>query len=150
MIMAGEKNSKYKEEYNELAYNYALLGVTDKQLAEFFSVAESTINLWKIEHPTFSESLKRGKGQADAMVAKSLFNRALGYSHPETKIATRDGQITDTLDVEKHYAPDPTAAIFWLKNRQPDIWRDKKEIVMDNTSVTPWSEIGEDEDESGD
>lgn len=148
--MAGEKNSKYKTEYDELAYNYALLGVTDKQLAEFFGVCEATLNNWKNDHPSFLESLKRGKSQADAMVAKSLFHRALGYSHPETKIATRDGQITDTLDIEKHYAPDPTAAIFWLKNRQPEIWRDKKEVSFDNGSVTPWNEIGEDEDESDD
>lgn len=148
--MAGEKNSKYKPEYDELAYNYALLGVTDKQLSEFFGVCEATLNNWKNDHPSFLESLKQGKGQADAMVAKSLFKRALGYSHPETKIATRDGQITDTLDVEKHYAPDPTAAIFWLKNRQPEIWRDKKEVSFDNGSVTPWNEIGEDEGESDD
>ena len=139
--MAGEKNSKYKPEYDQLAYNYALLGVIDKQLAEFFEVSESTINLWKIEHPTFSESLKRGKGEADAMVAKSLFKRATGYVHPETKIATRDGQITDTLDVEKHYAPDPTAAIFWLKNRQPEIWRDKKEMVIEENNLTPWDDL---------
>lgn len=148
--MAGEKNSKYKPEYDELAYNYALLGVTDKQLSEFFGVCEATLNNWKNDHPSFLESLKQGKGQADAMVAKSLFKRALGYSHPETKIATRDGQITDTLDVEKHYAPDPTAAIFWLKNRQPEIWRDKKEVSFDNGSVTPWNEVGEDEDEIDD
>lgn len=148
--MAGEKNSKYKPEYDELAYNYALLGVTDKQLAEFFDVSEVTINEWKKVHPSFLKSLKDGKSIADAQVAKSLFKRALGCSHPETKIATRDGQITDTLDVEKHYAPDPTAAIFWLKNRQPEIWRDKKEVSFDNGSVTPWNEIGEDEDESDD
>lgn len=148
--MAGEKNSKYKPEYDGLAYNYALLGVTDKQLSEFFGICEATLNNWKNDHPSFLESLKQGKGQADAMVAKSLFKRALGYSHPETKIATRDGQITDTLDVEKHYAPDPTAAIFWLKNRQPEIWRDKKEVSFDNGSVTPWNEIGADEGETED
>ena len=139
--MAGEKNSKYKPEYDQLAYNYGLLGVTDKQLAEFFGVCEATINNWKHDHPSFLESLNRSKAQADAMVAQSLFKRATGYVHPETKIATRDGQITDTLDVEKHYAPDPTAAIFWLKNRQPEIWRDKKEMVIEENNLTPWDDL---------
>lgn len=145
--MAGEKNSKYKPEYNELAYNYALLGSTDRQMAEFFGVTEQTVNNWKNDHPSFFESMSRGKAQADAMVAKSLFHRALGYSHPETKIATRDGQITDTLDVVKHYAPDTAAASFWLKNRQPEIWRDKKEISIEESNLTPWDdmEIGIDE-----
>ena len=125
--MAGGRPTKYKEEYTELAYNYCLLGATDSDLASFFDVEESTINNWKINHPQFLESLKRGKQQADAQVAKSLFHRATGYSHPETKIATTDGQITDSKEFEKHYAPDPTAAIFWLKNRQPDMWRDKQQ-----------------------
>lgn len=144
--MAGEKNSKYKPEYDELAYNYSLLGAIDKQMAEFFGVTEQTINNWKNDHPSFFESMSLGKAQADAMVAKSLYQRAVGYSHPETKIATRDGQITDTLDVVKHYAPDTAAASFWLKNRQPDIWRDKKEVVFDNGAVTPWDEIGDSEE----
>ena len=43
------------------------------------------------------------------------------------------------MDVTKHYPPDPTAAIFWLKNRQPDTWRDKVEVdqtVSGNIEVT--------------
>lgn len=147
--MAGEKNSKYKPEYDELAYNYALLGVTDKQLAEFFDVAESTIHLWKLNHPSFSESLRGGKSTADAQVAKSLFKRALGFNVSEEKKedGTNGYKTTTTI---KEVAPDTTAAIFWLKNRQPEIWRDKKEVSFDNGSVTPWDEIGEDEGETDD
>lgn len=125
--MAGGRPSDYKEEYTELAYNYCLLGATDSDLADFFGVVESTINNWKKDYPEFLESLKRGKQQADAQVAKSLFKRATGYVHPETKIATTDGMITDSKEFDKHYAPDPTAAIFWLKNRQPDKWRDRQQ-----------------------
>ena len=144
--MAGEKNSKYKTEYDELAYNYALLGVTDKQLAEFFDVSEVTINEWKKVHPSFLKSLKDGKSTADAQVARSLFKRALGFSVSEEKQedGTNGSKTTTTI---KEVAPDTTAAIFWLKNRQPEIWRDKKEVSFDNGSVTPWSEIGEDEDD---
>lgn len=122
--MAGEKNSKYKKEYDELAYNYCLLGAKDKQLAEFLGVSESTLNLWKQKHKSFSESLKGGKVQADAEIAQSLYHRAKGYSHPEVKVFNNQGEIV-THDVIKHYAPDPTSIIFWLKNRQPELWRDK-------------------------
>lgn len=119
--------TKYKDEYTELAYNYCLLGATDENLADFFGVSESTINNWKAVQPDFVESIKRGKQQADAKVAQSLFHRATGYSHPETKIATTEGKITDSQEFDKHYAPDPTAAIFWLKNRQPALWRDRQQ-----------------------
>ena len=123
--MAGEKNSKYKKEYDELAYNYCLLGAKDSQLATFLGVDEATINRWKKAHPSFCESLKGGKVQADAEIAQSLFHRAKGYTHPEVKVFNNQGEIV-THDVVKHYAPDPTSMIFWLKNRQPELWRDKQ------------------------
>ncbi len=49
----------FKNEYVELAYNYCLLGATDKELATFFNVCEATINNWKISNPDFLESIKR-------------------------------------------------------------------------------------------
>ena len=127
--MAGEKNSKYKPEYDELAYNYCLLGATDKEIASFMDVTEQTINNWKHDHPTFFESLKAGKGEADARVAKALFSRALGYEHEEDDIKAVNGEIVITPTI-KHYPPDPTSMIFWLKNRQPKLWRDKPEESM--------------------
>ncbi|MDX8127993.1 helix-turn-helix domain-containing protein [Methylomonas sp. OY6] len=116
-----------KPEFIDQAYNYCLLGATDAQLAGFFGVSEKTINTWKKQAPEFADSLKRGKTLADAQVANSLFHRATGYSHPETKVNIADGQVILT-DVTKHHPPDTTAAIFWLKNRQPDKWRDKVEV----------------------
>ena len=130
--MAGGAPTLYREEFNELAYNYCLLGATDKELAEFFKVAEQTVNNWKVEYPEFFESITRGKGLADANVAKSLYHRAVGYEHPELITATFQGQITDTMEVTKHYPPDTVAAQFWLKNRRPNQWRDKFDV-----DVTP-------------
>jgi hypothetical protein len=48
----------------------------------------------------------------------------MGYSHPDVHVSNYQGEITVTPLV-KHYAPDPVACIFWLKNRRPDLWRDK-------------------------
>lgn len=124
--MAG-RPTDYKATYNKLAYNYCLLGATDIELADFFEVAESTINLWKLNHPEFSESIKKGKSQADAVVASKLFHRATGYEHPDIDIKMHEGKII-TTNLTKHYPPDTTAAIFWLKNRQPAKWRDKQDI----------------------
>lgn len=125
--MPGGRPSKYKEEFAELAYKYCLLGAKDAELATFFEVDEATINRWKIKHTEFCESLKRGKEEADATIADSLFHRARGYSHTETKVFQHQGSLI-TYDVIKHYPPDPTSMIFWLKNRQPKRWRDKQDI----------------------
>ena len=117
--------TKYRKEVAELAYKLALLGATDKEMANFFGVAESTIHLWKVAHPEFSESITRGKIFADTKVAESLFKRALGYSHPEEKIFHHKGKII-RVTTTKHYPPDTQAASLWLRNRQPKLWRDQK------------------------
>jgi hypothetical protein len=41
------------------------------------------------------------------------------------------------MEVVKHYPPDPTAAIFWLKNRQKDKWRDKREEEVSGPNGGP-------------
>jgi len=103
-------------------------------LANFFEVVESTINLWKLRHTEFSESIKRGKEEADANVASSLYKKAIGFKHKDVKVFLHDGKPV-IVPLEKHYPPDSIAAIFWLKNRQPELWRDKKEIDITKTPV---------------
>lgn len=121
--MAGGRPTKFKPEFVEQARALAELGATDRDAAAFFKVTESTLNLWKLTHPDFSEALKVGKETADARVEQSLYRRALGYSHDSVKIQVVEGVVKKVPFVE-HYAPDTTAAIFWLKNRRPDLWRD--------------------------
>jgi len=123
--MGAGRPSKYREEFAQQAYKLCLLGLTDAELAKYFEIAESTLNLWKEGHPEFMEALKAGRAQADAKVAEKLYRRATGYSHVDTKFATFEGQITDQKEYIKHHPPDTTAAIFWLKNRQKKHWRDK-------------------------
>lgn len=116
--------SKYKEEFNEQARKLCLMGAVDAELADFFEVAIDTISEWKNVHPEFSASIKKGKHQADANVADRLYQRAMGYEHPEVHISNYQGEITQT-PITKIYPPDTTAGIFWLKNRQRAKWRDK-------------------------
>ncbi len=124
--------TRYRREYCEQARKMCLLlGATDADLADFFEVKEQTINNWKKAHPEFFESIKKGKAKADANVSLRLYERAMGYSHDEEKIFCHQGEVT-RADTVKHYPPDTAAAIFWLKNRQRDRWRDRHEITGDD------------------
>ena len=116
--------TKYQEAYAEQARKLCLLGSTDAELADFFEVSESTINKWKLDYPKFSESIKKGKAVADAEVSDRLYQRAMGFVAPDIDIRVIENRIVET-PLEKYYPPDTTAAIFWLKNRQKDKWRDK-------------------------
>ena len=40
------------------------------------------------------------------------------------------GELVVTKVVEKEVLPDTTAQIFWLKNRKPNDWRDKKDATV--------------------
>lgn len=124
--------TKYNPDFNFQVEKLCKLGATDKEIADFFDVAESTINLWKEQHPEFSESIKAGKIQADANVAQSLYHRAIGYEHEDVDIRVVDKEIVETPLI-KYYPPDPTAAIFWLKNRQSAKWREKQEVEQTTT-----------------
>lgn len=117
----------YSEEYNDTAHRMCLLGATDKDLAEAFGVSEQTIITWRAKHPGFLESVKKGKEIADARVAESLFKRANGFVAPDTHFAVINSKVVET-PTKKVYPPDTVACIFWLKNRQPHLWRDKVEV----------------------
>lgn len=139
---AGGRPTKYKPEYPDQAGKLCALGATDAQLADFFDVSVSTINLWKVEHQEFSESIKVPKAQADERVEQSLYRRAMGYEHDEIDIRVVDHAIVQT-PVRKYYPPDSTAMIFWLKNRKAGEWRDKVETEHTGTVMIQASRLDE-------
>jgi hypothetical protein len=124
--MPAGRPTKYKAEFVKQAEKLCTLGLTDAELATFFEVSEVTLNAWKTKHPEFLKSLKVGKEEADTRVERSLYHRAIGYSHPEDKIFNDSGEPM-IVPTTKHYPPDTTAAIFWLKNRKTAEWRDKQD-----------------------
>jgi hypothetical protein len=144
----GGRPTDYKPEYADLAYKFSLLGSSDKQMASFFGVCEKTFNTWKQNHPKFLQSMQDGKEKADGEVADRLYQRAKGYFHPEVELHVIDGKVHQT-NLIKHYPPDTAAASLWLRNRQPEKWRDKPEFslsVENNISVDaskPVEEMGE-------
>lgn len=121
----------YKDDYAKQAEKLCLLGATDDDLADFFEVDVRTISRWKIVHDEFCQALKVGKDKADDMVERSLYQRALGYTHDEDKVFNNNGESM-IVPTKKHYPPDTTAAIFWLKNRRKEVWRDR--VENDHTS----------------
>ena len=123
--------TKYRPEMCEQAYKLCLLGATNAQLADFFSVNEDSIMAWIKKHKAFGDAVTRGKKIADAEVAQSLYHRAKGYSHEDTQINVvnvKGEPKTVRNTYTKQYAPDVTACIFWLKNRDRENWRDVKQI----------------------
>jgi len=117
--------SAYKPEFAAQAKKLCELGATDADLADFFGVSITTIANWKVRHAEFFDALKASKDAADARVERSLYNRAVGYTFDAVKIfLPKDSRTPVIVPHREHVPPDTTAAIFWLKNRQRDRWRD--------------------------
>lgn len=119
-------------------------GLSEKDIASNMGVAYSTFNDWKKRFSELSEVLKKSKAIADIIVENALYQNATGYSYVEQVSATKkevfykDGKrekeiVTPiALDLIRHKPPETTAQIYWLKNRKPSEWRDKREPPSDN------------------
>lgn len=136
------------EDALEVLRGWARSGLTDEQIAGNCGIATGTLYEWKKRYPEIAEALKKGKAWADTQVENALFKRATGYEYEE--VTYEDGKPVKR--VIKHVAGDVTAQIYWLKNRRPDLWRDRKDGGADadnddkaRTGVVLIPEVKEDE-----
>jgi len=123
----GRKTVYQKDTFPKIAFQLCLLGSTDQEMGNAFGVSEVTINNWKKKHKEFSLALQEAKLFADAKVVERLFQRAMGYEHDEEKIFCHEGEII-RADTIKHYPPEFRSMSFWLRNRQPDKFREKVDV----------------------
>ena len=112
----------YSPEFPEQAHNYCLLGATNEDLAGLFHVCPSTIDNWLARHEEFAAAVKSGRAEADARVARCLYDRAVGYEQRSEREVVVRGELR-TLAQTIHHPPNVQACIFWLRNRRPRDWR---------------------------
>jgi hypothetical protein len=129
----GGRPTKYRRHMIEQVENMAMLGLTQVQMAGMLGIGLKTLERWMKAYPRFRRAVKRGKAEYDGKVARSLFERATGYNHPDTKfmVVSQGKNVPaeiQAVEYTKHVPPDITAMIFWLKNRQPELWRDVHQV----------------------
>lgn len=147
--MSGKKKQKrrgcrekhaawHSEEKLALLTDWARRGLTDEEIAKSIGISRSTLSEWKKNYPDISDALNTGAREADAAVENSLFEQTLGkivtLKRPQKlreKHYSVDGKLigesehVEMVDFQEYVPPNVTATIFWLKNRLPDLWRDK-------------------------
>lgn len=114
-----------------LIEGWAKTGLSDEQIAANIGITTTTFYDWKKKYADFSEALKKGKEVSDFEVENALFKSAIGYEYEERKEVQEvvDGVMRKKVEItRKQVPPNATSAIFWLKNRKPDEWRDVKQI----------------------
>lgn len=120
--------------------HWARDGLTEEDIAHNMGIKRQTLYEWKKKHPDIDDALKRGKAVIDMKVENALLRRALGYQYNEdtyeyVQNMNGESELKITKRVVKEVHPDTGAAIFWLKNRQPDVWRKESEIKDNQTKA---------------
>ena len=133
--------------------SWARDGLTDEQIAPNMGVNVATLYRYKQSYCEICNALKRGKEVVDIQVENALLKRALGYTYKEVtreKVfnpETGQYELMPTKEVTKEVVPDTTAQIFWLKNRRPEQWRDKRDVSVEGELNTnnPFAGLSTDE-----
>ena len=137
------------EEKLILVEGWARDGLTEEQIAHNLGIGITTLKTYKKEHPTFLSAIKRGKEVVDREVENALCKNAQGHSYVEEQgfkvkkvYYDKEGRRCETEDVvtvevTRYKPPDVTAQIFWLKNRKPAEWRDKRETEISGPDGGP-------------
>lgn len=114
----------YREVFCDHAFKLLLLGVTRDELAFSLDVGSDTIDRWCEEHPEFSAAVTRAQRIANGEVMHSLYRRATGFEREAVKIFCHEGEPVYAPYVE-YYPPDTAAATNFLKNREPELFRER-------------------------
>jgi len=130
-------NSKWSDSLKPVILNLARRGKTNSEIAMLLGVCEATFYYWlKNYAPDLSESLKEAIADPVSNVEKALYERAMGYSCQETKVHMTKSGVIKTRDVIKHYPPSETAAKYYLGNKKPEDWKEKREVEVTGDEPT--------------
>jgi transposase-like protein len=107
-------------------------GETIEDLARKVGVVERTFYDWLNKDEGLRKAVRVGRDAADRKAENALYKRALGYEVEETKqtvTVSPTGERSQKLEkISRHIPGDVTAQIFWLKNRKPSEWRDRRDF----------------------
>lgn len=121
----------------EAVLGIAMRGASDDEMAAAFGINPDLIQRWKEFYPSFAQTIEKGRSMADVNVVKALYEKAIGYSHPETKIKWDDEGPPRTFDVVKRHPPSDRAIEIWLGNRQKEYWKFQQQHKISGDKEAP-------------
>lgn len=106
-------------------------GVPEKEMAKRLGIAYSTFRDYRDNNSALSLSLKKNREVYDNKVVEALHRNTLGETTTLTETEVReelvDGVMTVVLRITRtkqvYIKPDTLAQMYWLNNRQPDVWK---------------------------
>jgi len=129
--------------------DWARNGAIEEDIAIKLNVSYSRFRDYKADpdekYEPLRKALQEGEEQANGLVENKLFERTQGKTVEVRKVfkvkeviysektgrRLSEKEHLETAVEEIYIPPDVTALIFWLKNRLPELWRDKIDATVD-------------------
>jgi hypothetical protein len=141
-------------------------GLTKEQIAHNMGCSLSTLKDWCNKYPTISAAISRGREVTDIIVENSLYKLANGYTvqlkktfklkkvtfNEETGRKISEEEYLKEGIEEVHIPANVQAQQFWLKNRKPEVWREKPSEHDGDGGRDTWDivfDVDEEEDVDG-
>lgn len=141
--------TQYDPVLHPLAVEYMLhAGMSTQQVADKLGIDNTTLTRWMHDYPALAQAVKNGRKPVDQTIINSLYKQGLGGqvyttekwgrvppTAAEIMAAAKAGRPQPKAkwaklqEIRTQHAPDTIAQIFWLKNRDPEHWRDRREVA---------------------
>ena len=138
--MGNEKPTKYETDILPQLSDikeWIMQGDSVRIICKKLHISPDTWYRYCKEHENLSELVNMGKTVLINEVEKSLIKLCKGYEYEELKTIVeedKNGKKRTKLEKNKRYQPPSAQAIsFFLRNRCPADWSDKKELVLDTS-----------------
>lgn len=156
LLLMGRPSTYNAELHVPMAKSLYRIGLTDIEVAEEFGVSVNTILKWANQYADFKRARKEGKAHPDSQVVAALFKKAVGYEYteelkelkaPKYPVDKETGKImrprgrppkpklVTTRITVKQSPPDTLAMIYWLKNRMPELYKDRHQVEINGGGV---------------
>lgn len=123
-------------------YRLCILGMSVGEIAEHYDIKYETFTQYLNPNaprfkPELAECVAAGTTDVAARVAGRLVDRAMGFKHKSEKIFydSQTGQVVRAPHTVQ-YPPSEQAAMFILKNKRPQNWKDKQVIEQEGAGQT--------------
>lgn len=127
----GAKDSKkeilLQQESLDLLTQCSSKRMTVKEIAKVLEISHSTFYKMYTDYPEFKYAYYKGINSRVIDCINSLERMCTGYYVEEEKITS----MGEKTIYKKYIPPNTNAIIFFLKNRDPENWRDKWDIQID-------------------
>jgi len=116
---------------------WLMQGDTVREICKKLAISPDSWYRYCKEHETLSELVIMGRSVLCNEVEKSLLKLCTGYDYEELKTIVEEDKSgkkrTKIEKVKRHQPPSAVAISFFLRNRMPEEWSEKKELILDTS-----------------